>query len=217
MKHILLSRNELILIILMLFMLPLRMVAQSGIVLGPDISWIKATAVPGSKYDLNNGMEGWGPLLGYHIGYLWPVKINTFYNLSINPMIEIKGARTTPMALTYDDYGPGQGGRIGQVMYDVSRYTYFVVQMGLWRNINYLRFGLGIEPAIVLSEPVGVDHSKHFDMALSAGIAYRKNRWLGRLQYDYGLFDVLDNPFIDKAYQRGLRFSVYYRLFKSHE
>jgi hypothetical protein len=33
------------------------------------------------------------------------------------------------------------------------------------------------------------------------------------LKYTHGFLDVLENPFIDKAYQRSVQFSVFYRIF----
>ena len=76
---------------------------QSGIVAGPSLTWMSASVMKGTKYDLQNGMDGWGPKLFYHFGYKWEIPVKTMYNISFSTIYEIKGAKTTPMALTYDD------------------------------------------------------------------------------------------------------------------
>ncbi len=191
---------------------------QSGIVAGPSLTWMKATVVEGTKYDLQNGMEGWGPKLFYHFGYKWEIPINPLYNISISTIYEIKGAKTTPMELTHDDYDlenyNGEPIRIGQVMFETSQFSYLTFPIVFNRHIGTLwKLGIGLEPSVILISPIGGNSSKYFDLAISARVAYSKGRMEYSLKYTHGFLDVLENPFIDKAYQRSVQFSIFYRIF----
>ena len=137
---------------------------------------------------------------------------------SFSTIYEIKGAKTTPMALTYDDYNPDNNDierqRIGQIMYETTQFSYLTLPVILNRKIGTSwKFGAGVEPSVILVSPIGVDYSKKFDLAFSCRIAYYKGKMEYSLKYTHGFFDVLENPFIDKAHQRGVQFSVFYRIF----
>ena len=191
---------------------------QSGVVFGPSFTWMSANVVEGSKYDLQKGMDGWGPKLFYHIGYKWEIPVKAVYNISVSALYEKKGAKTTPMALTYDDYNPedynGEPLRIGQVMYETTKFSYLTFPVIINRHIGTSwKLGIGVEPSVILISPIGVDSSRYFDLAVSGRVAYSKGRMEYSLKYTHGFLDVLDNPFIDKTYQRGLQFSVFYRIF----
>ncbi len=102
---------------------------QSGIVGGIDYTWLKASVVAGSKYDQNNGMEGWKPKLNFHIGYQWTIPAGSCAGFDLGALFETSGAKTTPMGLTYDDYTPEDYQkdtvfRVGQVICPVSNYYY---------------------------------------------------------------------------------------------
>lgn len=209
---------KLVLVISILLTLNLPLFGQSGIVAGPSLTWMNATVMEGTKYDLQNGMDGWGPKLFYHFGYKWEIPVKSFYNISISAIYEIKGAKTKPMELTHDDYDlenyNGEPIRIGQVMFETTQFSYLTLPVIINRHIGtFWKFGIGIEPSVILYSPIGGYNSKYFDLALCARVAYSKGRMEYSIKYTHGFLDVLDNLFIDKAYQRGLQFSVFYRIF----
>ncbi len=192
---------------------------QSGIVAGLDYTWLKATVVKGSKYDKNNGMDGWRPKLNYHIGYQWSIPLSSCAGFDFGALFEKAGAKTTPMGLTYDDYTPEDYQKdsvfvIGQVVYPESNYYYlsFPVYFTFCLYGNSLRAGIGGVPSIILSDPLNNEAHNHFDFSMRAKITYSRGRFVFSLGYHHGMLNIFKNVFVEKAYQRGVSLSILYNI-----